>query len=186
LNIFPFLFLFLLPTCLTYSNLHSVKKYFGLVGLALWKFLIIIILFIHLLIYIILIYSFILFIYLYLFYHLFMLKMLMDEYTILSCVTYDIKLHLAVLPLLSSLSRSLRCTFEVLVAIPMTRWLFRIVSCLAGGYASALCLKMIPVMRPVAVQCTMTHERSHELVVDIFRRITNVLVFNIIIIILAN
>jgi len=34
-------------------------------------------------------------------------------------------------------------TFEVLVAMPMTRWVFRIVPCLAGGNASATCLKML-------------------------------------------
>jgi len=33
-----------------------------------------------------------------------------------------------------------------LVAIPMTRWEFRSVPCLAGGNASATCLKML-VMR---------------------------------------
>jgi len=37
-------------------------------------------------------------------------------------------------------------TIEVLVAMPMTRWEFRIVPCLAGGNASATCLKML-VMR---------------------------------------
>jgi len=36
-------------------------------------------------------------------------------------------------------------TVEVLVAMPMTRWLFRIVPCLVGN-ASATCLKMM-VMR---------------------------------------
>jgi len=33
-------------------------------------------------------------------------------------------------------------TIEVLVAMPMTRWEFWIVPCLAGGNASATCLKM--------------------------------------------
>jgi len=37
-------------------------------------------------------------------------------------------------------------TIEVLVAMPMTRWEFRIVPCLAGGNASATCLKIL-VMR---------------------------------------
>jgi len=34
-------------------------------------------------------------------------------------------------------------TIEVLVALPMTRWEFKIVPCLAGGNASARCLKML-------------------------------------------
>jgi len=34
-------------------------------------------------------------------------------------------------------------TIEVLVAMPMTRWLFRIVSCIAGGNASATCLRCV-------------------------------------------
>jgi len=34
-------------------------------------------------------------------------------------------------------------TIEVLVAMPMTRWEFRIVPCLAGGKASATCHKML-------------------------------------------
>jgi len=34
-------------------------------------------------------------------------------------------------------------TIEVLVAIPMTRWVFRIVPCLPGGNASATYLKML-------------------------------------------
>jgi len=58
---------------------------------------------------------------------------------------YDVKLHPAVLHLLSSLCRSLRHNLapEVLVAMPMTRWEFGIVPCLAGGKASATCLKML-------------------------------------------
>jgi len=42
-------------------------------------------------------------------------------------------------------------TIEVFVASPMTRWEFRIVPCLAGGNASATCLKML-VMRFADVQ----------------------------------
>jgi len=42
---------------------------------------------------------------------------------------------------------------EVLVAMPMTQWEFRIVLCLAGGNASATCLKML-VMR--FFRCAMT------------------------------
>jgi len=38
-----------------------------------------------------------------------------------------------------------------LVAMPMTRWQFGIVHCLAGGNASATCLKML-VMRFAYVQ----------------------------------
>jgi len=34
-------------------------------------------------------------------------------------------------------------TIEVLVAMHMTRWEFGIVPCLAGGTASAICLKML-------------------------------------------
>jgi len=34
-------------------------------------------------------------------------------------------------------------TIEVLVAMPMTRWEFKIVPCPAGGKASATCLKML-------------------------------------------
>jgi len=40
---------------------------------------------------------------------------------------------------------------EVLAAMPMTRWLFNIVPCLARGNASAACLKML-VMRFADVQ----------------------------------
>jgi len=32
---------------------------------------------------------------------------------------------------------------EVLVAMPMTQWEFKIVPCLAGGNASATCLNML-------------------------------------------
>jgi len=42
-------------------------------------------------------------------------------------------------------------TIEVLVAMPMTRWEFRIVPCLAGGNASATRLNML-VMRVADVQ----------------------------------
>jgi len=42
-------------------------------------------------------------------------------------------------------------TNEVLVAMPMTRWDFRVVPCLAGRNASATCLKML-VMRFADVQ----------------------------------
>jgi len=34
-------------------------------------------------------------------------------------------------------------TIEVLVAMPMSRWAFRIVPCLAGGNAYATCIKML-------------------------------------------
>jgi len=69
---------------------------------------------------------------------------------------HDVKLHPAVLHLLSSLCRSLRCSlaplrYGVWVVMPMTRWEFRIVPCLAGGNASATCLKML-VMRFANVQ----------------------------------
>jgi len=50
------------------------------------------------------------------------------------------------LHLLQSLCRSHFSTIEVFVAIPMTRWKFRIVPCLAGENSSATCLKML-VMR---------------------------------------
>jgi len=56
---------------------------------------------------------------------------------------YDVKLHPAVLPLLSSFTKAQLSTIEVLVAMPMTRLEFRIVPCLAGGNASATCLKML-------------------------------------------
>jgi len=58
-----------------------------------------------------------------------------------------------VLHLLYSLCRSLTqfSTIEVLVAMLMTRWEFRIVPCLAEGNASATCLKML-VMRFADVQ----------------------------------
>jgi len=42
-------------------------------------------------------------------------------------------------------------TIEVLVAVLMTRWEFRIVPCLSGGNASATCLKIL-VMRFADVQ----------------------------------
>jgi len=46
-------------------------------------------------------------------------------------------------------------TIEVLVAMPMTRWEFRIVPWLAGGNASATCLKML-VMSFADEHCAMT------------------------------
>jgi len=42
-------------------------------------------------------------------------------------------------------------TIQGLVAMPMTRWEFRIVPCLAGVNASATCLEML-VMRVADVQ----------------------------------
>jgi len=48
---------------------------------------------------------------------------------------YDVKLHLV--------TKAQFSTFEVLVAMPMTRWEFSIIPCLAGGNASATCLKML-------------------------------------------
>jgi len=42
-------------------------------------------------------------------------------------------------------------TIEVLVAMQMTRWEFRIVPCLAGGNSSATCHKIL-VMRFADVQ----------------------------------
>jgi len=56
---------------------------------------------------------------------------------------YDVKLHPDTTAQFS--------TIEVLVAMPMTRWEFRIISCLAGGNASATWLKML-VMRFADVQ----------------------------------
>jgi len=41
------------------------------------------------------------------------------------------------------------------VAMPMDRWEFRIVPCLAGGNAAATCLKIL-VMRFANVHCAMT------------------------------
>jgi len=46
-------------------------------------------------------------------------------------------------------------TIDVLVPMPMTRWEFRIVTCLAGGIVSATCLKM-QVIRFADVQKRMT------------------------------
>jgi len=54
------------------------------------------------------------------------------------CPGYYVKLH--------PVTKAQFSTIEVLIAIPMTRWEFRIVPCLAGGNASATCLKML-VMR---------------------------------------
>jgi len=48
---------------------------------------------------------------------------------------YDVILH--------PVTKAQFSTIEVLVAMPMTRWEFRIVPCLAGGNASATCLKML-------------------------------------------
>jgi len=45
-----------------------------------------------------------------------------------------------------SVTKAQFSTIEVLVAMPMTRWEFRLVPCLAGVNASATCLKML-VMR---------------------------------------
>jgi len=59
------------------------------------------------------------------------------------CPGYDVKLH--------PVTKAQFSTIEVLVAMPMTRWEFRIVPCLAGGNASAKCLKML-VMRFADVQ----------------------------------
>jgi len=56
---------------------------------------------------------------------------------------YGVKLHLVTKAQIS--------TIEVLVAMPMTRWEFWIVPCLAGRNASATCLKML-VMRFADVQ----------------------------------
>jgi len=51
------------------------------------------------------------------------------------CPGYDVKLH--------PVTKAQFSIIEVLVAMPMTRWEFRIVPCLAGGNASATCLKML-------------------------------------------
>jgi len=51
------------------------------------------------------------------------------------CPGYDVKLH--------PFNKAQFSTIEVLVAMPMTRWELRIVTCLAGGNASATCLKML-------------------------------------------
>jgi len=59
------------------------------------------------------------------------------------CPGYDVKLH--------PVTKAQFSTIEVLIAIPMTRWEFRIVPCLAGGNASETCLKML-VMRFAYVQ----------------------------------
>jgi len=58
---------------------------------------------------------------------------------------YDVKLHPAALHLLSSLCRSPRRSLApvALVAMPITRWEFWIILCLAGGNASATCLKVL-------------------------------------------
>jgi len=57
---------------------------------------------------------------------------------------YDVKLH--------PVTKAQFSIIEVLVAMPMTRWEFRIiVPYLAGGNASATCLKML-VMRFADVQ----------------------------------
>jgi len=61
----------------------------------------------------------------------------------LLCPKYDVKLH--------PVTNTQFSTIEVLLAMPMTRWEFRIVPCLAGGNASATCLKML-VMRFADVQ----------------------------------
>jgi len=52
----------------------------------------------------------------------------------LLCTGYDFKLH--------PVTNAQFSTIEVLVAMLMTRWEFRIVPCLTGGNASATCLKM--------------------------------------------
>jgi len=62
---------------------------------------------------------------------------------ILTYPGYDVNLH--------PVTKAQFSTIEVLVAMPMTRWEFRIVPCLAGGNASATCLKML-VMRFADVQ----------------------------------
>jgi len=59
---------------------------------------------------------------------------------------YDFKLH--------PVTKAQFGTIEVLVAKPMTQWGFRIVPYLAGGNASATCLKML-VMR--FSRCAMTY-----------------------------
>jgi len=48
---------------------------------------------------------------------------------------YDVKLN--------PVTKAQFSTIEVFVAMPMTRWEFRIVPCLAVGNASATCLKML-------------------------------------------
>ena len=65
---------------------------------------------------------------------------------------YDVKLNRATPPLLSSLcTKAQSSTIEVLVAMAMTRWFLTIVLCLAGGNASATCLKIL-IMRPAQEQ----------------------------------
>jgi len=54
------------------------------------------------------------------------------------CPGYDVKLH--------PVNKAQLSTIKVLVAMPMTRWEFRVVLCLAGGNASATCFNML-VMR---------------------------------------
>jgi len=64
-------------------------------------------------------------------------------YRFFTCPGYDVKLH--------PVTKAQFITTEVLVAMPMTRWEFRIVPCLAGGNASTACLNML-VMRFADVQ----------------------------------
>jgi len=66
-----------------------------------------------------------------------------DDNIHLFCPGYDVKLHPVTMAHFS--------TIEVLVAMPMTRREFKIVPCLAGGNASATCIKML-VMRLADVQ----------------------------------
>jgi len=57
----------------------------------------------------------------------------------------DVKLHLV--------NKAQFSAIEVLVVMRMTQWEFRIVSCLAGGNASAKCLKMLVMRFTDALVC---------------------------------
>jgi len=71
------------------------------------------------------------------------LDTLTDTFGLNVCPGYDVKLHPVTMAQLS--------TVEVLVEMLVNRWEFRIALCLAGGNASATCLKM-QVMRFADVQ----------------------------------
>jgi len=66
-----------------------------------------------------------------------------ERFYFVLCPKYDAKRYLV--------TKAQFSTIDVLVAMPMTRWEFRSVPCLAGGNATATCLKML-VMRFADVQ----------------------------------
>ena len=67
------------------------------------------------------------------------------------CIQHAIFIGPTTAAIISYATKAQFSNIEILVSMPMTRLLIRIVPCLAGGYTSATCL-MILVMRPAKGQ----------------------------------